>query len=227
MIYLRKGERMEGVNKTIGNNLIKLRKSAKLTQMEVAEKFNYSDKTISKWETGESLPSVDVLCDVASFYGVTLNDLISEGDITEVKQEKTAKPRLYNSHLIITMLGVSCVWFLAAVAYVLLLLIANINYLLCLLWAIPVSLVVLIVFNSIWGHFRYLFPILTVLLWSLFLCVFFQFASLGINVWPLWIAAVPLQIGIILWAALVKRPRDYIEQQKAAARERQNQNKNF
>jgi len=55
-------EEIKDFNKIIGHNLLKLRKNMKLTQMEVAEKFNYSDKSISKWEKGESLPSVDVLC---------------------------------------------------------------------------------------------------------------------------------------------------------------------
>ncbi|MCQ2564957.1 MAG: helix-turn-helix domain-containing protein, partial [Clostridia bacterium] len=118
---------MEDVNKIIGNNLTKLRKKAKLTQMELAEKFNYSDKTISKWETGESLPSIDVLCSVAEFYGVTLNDLASEEDITEIKKEKTKTPRAYSSHLIISLMSVSAVWFVAAITYVLLLLLGNIE----------------------------------------------------------------------------------------------------
>ncbi|MCQ2556025.1 MAG: helix-turn-helix domain-containing protein [Clostridia bacterium] len=198
---------MEGVNKIIGNNLIKLRKQAKLTQMELAEKFNYSDKTISKWETGESLPSIDVLCSVAEFYGVTLNDLASEEDITEVKQEKSSYVKLYHPHLIIALMSVSAVWFVAAITYVLLLLLGNIEYRLCFLWAIPASLIALLVFNCIWGRAKYLFPILTMLLWTLFICAFFQFAEFNINVWPMWIAAVPLQAGILLWAALLKKPK--------------------
>lgn len=68
---------MDDINKIIGKNLLKLRKSAKLTQMELAEKFNYSDKSISKWENGESLPSVEILHELSTFYGTTLNDLQS------------------------------------------------------------------------------------------------------------------------------------------------------
>ncbi len=205
---------MSDVNKIIGNNLTKLRKQAKLTQMELAEKFNYSDKTISKWETGESLPSIDVLYTVAEFYGVTLNDLTSEEDITEAKQEKTKTPRAYSSHLIISLMSVSAVWFLAALTYVLLLLIGNIDYRLCFLWAIPASLIVLLVFNCIWGRAKYLFPILTMLLWTLFICAFFQFSEFNINVWPMWIAAVPLQVGILLWAALLKKPKVKVEEKE-------------
>jgi transcriptional regulator with XRE-family HTH domain len=53
---------MRDVRQIIADNLIELRKVNKLTQLELAEKLNYSDKAISKWERGESLPDVEILC---------------------------------------------------------------------------------------------------------------------------------------------------------------------
>ena len=70
---------MENINIIIGKNLSNLRKQAKLTQMELAEKFNYSDKSISKWEAGDSMPSIEILNDLAKFYNVSL-DYIAERD---------------------------------------------------------------------------------------------------------------------------------------------------
>lgn len=209
---------MEEINSKIGKNLLTLRKKAKLTQMELAEKFNYSDKSISKWENGESLPSIEVLNELAKFYGVSLDSLInSNEEFEEIKPEKPQKqpkPKMFPTKLIVTLLSVSAVWFLATLAFVLVKLFLNINYGICFLWAIPASCIVLIVFNSLWGHYRYFFPILTVLLWSLIMCLHLQIWPIGINIWPIYILGIPLQVTIILWGALVKKPKGYLKKQK-------------
>ena len=62
---------MADVKITFAQNLISLRKQMKLTQIELAEKLNYSDKAVSKWERGESIPDVTVLMDIAKTFGVT------------------------------------------------------------------------------------------------------------------------------------------------------------
>ena len=69
---------MKPINERISENLTKLRKNAKLTQLEFAEQINYSDKAISKWEKGESLPSIDILEKICDFFNITLNDLTNE-----------------------------------------------------------------------------------------------------------------------------------------------------
>src|SRR5690554_6504635 len=64
--------------KTVANNLVNYRKDKNLTQMELAEQINYSDKVISKWERGESLPGIDALKTIADFYKISVDDLIQE-----------------------------------------------------------------------------------------------------------------------------------------------------
>ena len=59
----------------IANNIIELRKSKKWTQIELAEKLNYSDKAISKWERAESLPDVTVLQQIAALFSVSVDYL--------------------------------------------------------------------------------------------------------------------------------------------------------
>ena len=202
---------MEEINKKIGQNLLTLRKNTKLTQMELAEKFNYSDKSISKWETGESLPSIEILNELAKFYGITLDELINSNEISTAKpvQTKQPKPKMFPTHLIITLLSVSAVWLAATMVFVSLKIFMNINYTLCFMWALPLSCVVLIVFNSLWGRFRYLFIILSVLNWTLLASLHLQLLPFGFNVWPIYILGIPLQVGIILWGALVKKPKGY------------------
>ena len=60
----------------IGKNITRLRKLANMTQLELAEKLNYSDKSISKWEQGNGIPDVRILVQLAELFGVTLDDLV-------------------------------------------------------------------------------------------------------------------------------------------------------
>ena len=59
------------MKKTISNNMLIYRKRAGLTQAELAEKINYSDKAVSKWERGDGVPDVAVLCEMAEIFGVS------------------------------------------------------------------------------------------------------------------------------------------------------------
>ncbi|MBR4999229.1 MAG: helix-turn-helix transcriptional regulator [Clostridia bacterium] len=210
-------EENKDFNAIIGKNLLRLRKDKKLTQMEVAEKFNYSDKSISKWEKGESMPSVDILCELAKFYGVSLDDLTHENEIlptienkTANKKEKKRTPRMFSTRLMVTLLSVGAVWLCATILFVLLKIFADINYYMTFMWSGVLSLIVLIVFNAIWGRMRYLFPILTFLLWLILASLHVQvFIHSSFNIWPVYFLGIPLQILIILWGALIKKPKGY------------------
>lgn len=206
-------EENKDVNKIIGRNLSVLRKSKKMTQMEMAEKFNYSDKSISKWESGESLPSVEILYNIAKFYNVTLDDLVNENLSLTDTHEQTSKPkRIFPARLIITLLAVSAVWLLATVLFVCFKITMDINIPIIFLWAVPASCIVLIIFNSIWGR-QYLLPIiLSVLVWSTLVC--FHIQLIQYQVWIIYILGVPLQVAIILWGALINKPRPKKEKVK-------------
>ena len=142
-------EEIKDFNTIVGKNLLKLRKDKKLTQMEVAEKFNYSDKTISKWEKGESLPSVEVLCELADFYGITLNELTSENQPNQTNESKSSNknkknktPRMISTRLMITLLSVGAVWLLATILFVVLKLCLDVNYYMSFMWAGVASCIV-------------------------------------------------------------------------------------
>ncbi|MBQ6065440.1 MAG: helix-turn-helix transcriptional regulator [Clostridia bacterium] len=68
-------------------NLIKYRKLNGLTQLELADCLNYSDKSVSKWERGDGMPDVFVLARIALLYGISVSELIGETD----KSKKTAE----------------------------------------------------------------------------------------------------------------------------------------
>lgn len=60
----------------LGESLLNARKSKGLTQEAVAEKLGVSRQTVSKWETGETLPDIRQSKRLAALYGVTLDELI-------------------------------------------------------------------------------------------------------------------------------------------------------
>ena len=64
------------LRKTIGKNIALYRKANKDTQASLGEKLSYTDKAVSKWERGESIPDVYVLSCIAELYGITVSDEI-------------------------------------------------------------------------------------------------------------------------------------------------------
>ncbi len=198
-------EENKDVSKIIGKNLLTLRKSRKLTQLELADKFNYSDKSISKWETGESLPSIEVLYDLSRFYNVSLDSLTrDEPIIAEELPKKKEKDKMFPSKLIITLLAFTSVWLLATVLFVCVQIVFNRSLGMIFMWAVPLSCIVLIIFNGIWGKPYLLFYILTVLIWSTLVSIHLQLSNYGL--WIIYILGIPLQIVVILWGALIKKP---------------------
>ena len=108
-------ENYNEINKKIAQNLAYYRKEAGLTQAELAEKINYSDKSVSKWEQGNGVPDVYVLLQLAHLYGVTLNDLVGEEAEEKIREKKQ---RRYGFHVLIMLLSSGIVWLLATYFFV-------------------------------------------------------------------------------------------------------------
>ena len=188
---------MNNLNYIVAKNLSDLRKKNGLTQAELAEKLNYSDKAVSKWEKGESLPGVEVLYKLSKLYEVSLDYIVGE---------ETAKPsptpNTRRKHNIITLLSVLAVWLLATVIYIFCEIFAGIKPWLAFCWAVPASFVVALVFDVIWHRNSLFFLIVSLLMWSLLLCFCLQF--LNYNIWIILGIGVPLQAAVLLWWRLVK-----------------------
>lgn len=190
---------MKTTKEIIAENLVYLRKSRGLTQLEVAEKLNYSDKSVSKWEHGETMPDIEVLKKIADLYQVNIDYIVSDSPKEEkIKLFKKSQDR--QNQIIISLLGISFVWILAAVVFVYAKVILSTNYWLAFLWAIPVSMMVLFYFNKLWGKRIYMFIILSIFTWSILLCFYLQF--LPYNIWLIFTIGLPIQVAIILWSQL-------------------------
>ena len=74
---------LEELRLITASNIIKLRTGAGMTQAELGQRLNYSDKSISKWERGEAIPDAFVLTQMAELFGVTVDYLLSSHDAWE------------------------------------------------------------------------------------------------------------------------------------------------
>ena len=188
--------RMKDINLVIGNNIKELRKANKLTQNDLAEKLNYSNKAISRWESGEVIPDVNTLNNICELFNIPISQMFEEK--IEHKPINTKKDYKLNTKLAITLLSILMVWLAATTLYVTLLLTKNIYFWKVFILAIPLSCVVGIIFNAIWGKTNIMFMLITVLIWSTMVSIYILL--LKYNIWPIFFIGIPLQIGIMLWA---------------------------
>lgn len=171
----------------VSTNIAKLRKYHNYTQLELAEKIGYSDKSISKWERGEALPDLIVLVKLANLFDVSLNDLILDDSI-KLKKKLNKKRKA-----LITILSFGLTWLIATIVYVLLeLIIPNSYSWLSFIYAIPISMIVLVVFTALWWRHIYLFISVSLLYWSIALSLFISIPN--DKIWLVFILAIPLQI---------------------------------
>ena len=84
---------MDDWKHVVAANLVRLRKANQLTQLQLAEQLHYSDKAVSKWERGESLPDLAVMKQLADFYGIRIDDFLNDPEAPqEVRAEDTPAP---------------------------------------------------------------------------------------------------------------------------------------
>ena len=190
---------MQNVKETIAKNLVALRKSRKYTQQELAEKLNYSDKAISRWEHAETLPDIETLCKICDIYGVRFEYLLQE------EQPRKNNPYIIKTEVpsrIVTMcIAVCAVWIAAFIAYIYTNAIFGNNGWKIFIWAIPVSCIVCQMYNKIYfmnNAFRCV--MYSVAQWTLILALYLQL--LEHNIWMLFITGVPIQAVIILTTIL-------------------------
>ena len=190
---------MENLNFIIAKNLTELRKKNKLTQLELAKLLNYSDKAVSKWENGESVPGIEVLCKLSKIYNVSLDFIV--GEKTNA-QPVNITPPIRKKRNIITLLSILAVWFVAVLFYTAFDIFSNLKIWILFCWAVPASTIIAIVFDAIWNNHRKLFWLVSALIWSMLVCTSLQFFDY--NIWQILFIGIPLQLATILWNKLLK-----------------------
>ena len=185
---------MDDLKPIIARNIASLRQQAGLTQAGLADALHYSDKAVSKWERGESIPDVGVLKQIADMFHVTVDSLLTDArtenpqPVSAAQPVTVVQPRTRRLIAAITLVGV--------VALALLMFIILRTWLVGV-YVLPVAAIVWLVFNSLWFERRRNFAIVSVLMWTVLLCVCATLAYCRLPRWEVMLLGLPGQA--IVW----------------------------
>ena len=206
----------EKLKNQLGSNIAAHRKRFGLTQAALAEKLNFSDKAVSKWERGESIPDVVTLARLAELFDVPMDVLVRDKD--ELPKDIGSVERVMGKYVekrlkrkadkkIIQKLSSVLVWFVALLAYVVLATLDVPNAGAGFLYALPVNCIVLIALRSAWHDYRANLLLISILTWGCLLSIHgsvFVFANF--NAWKIYLLGIPGQLAIFLWGRLFRAP---------------------
>lgn len=202
----------DALKAVIAANIAELRKKNGMTQQDLAARLNYTDKAISKWERGESIPDVLVLKQIADMYGVTVDYLLTDVHeetkpaVPEETTDDTLKKRQsLRTRGFVTGMSVLLVWIAALVLFIVFDT-ASLDYRsnwVVFACAVPASFIVWLVMNSIWFNRRRNYLIISLLMWSILALIYIPvllFADR--NLWLIFSLGIPGQAIIIMWSRL-------------------------
>ena len=200
----------EKLKNQLGANIVMYRKRSGLTQAKLAERLNYSDKAVSKWERGESMPDVLTLVQLAELFDVKVDDLIRDPEeipentggpiehVMEAAVEKTLK-RKANKRVILSLSSLLA-WFVALLVFVVVSSLDIPRSWIAFLYAIPADAIVQLSLRSAWGDFRWNKTLISILMWGGLLSLY---ASLKlfvhVDIWKLFLLGIPGQLAVLLW----------------------------
>ncbi len=198
---------MKDIKSIVSANLSALRKQKGITQAELAEKLNYSDKAISRWEKGDTLPDLNVLGEICEFYGITMNDLTSE-DCT-APQKDHRKKQHFAYRMWMCLLAGSAVWLFATIWFVYYLVGSDKNLWIAFVWAIPISCGVVMLIGRMAFNWIVHLVIGSVTVWSAVSAIIFQiyfFTEIGGGnaIWFLYLVGIPLQAMLFMFQRVWK-----------------------
>ena len=104
---------MKNIREIISHNIVSLRKQQGMTQLDLAQKVNYSDKAVSRWEKGEVMPDVETLQSISEAFNVPLAYLFEEHQ--KVSDSIVESER---NELLVKILMVLAVWTVATIVFV-------------------------------------------------------------------------------------------------------------
>ena len=199
----------EKLRRQLGANIAAYRKRYGWTQAGLAEQLNYSDKAVSKWERGESVPDVQTLVQLAELFDITVDDLLQDPNVVpennskvsramENAVEKTLKRKADKG--IILKLSSLLVWFVALLLFVVFSSVKVENSWVAFVYALPVNAIVLLSLRSAWRDFRWNQALISVIVWGSLASLY---ATLRVfahaNIWRIFLLGIPGQLAVFLW----------------------------
>ena len=209
--------RTENLKAVIAGNIADLRKNKNMTHMDLAQKLNYTDKAISKWERGESIPDVIVLKNIADLFDVTVDYLLTSEhpepiQVSEDAAETSKKHQSLRTRGFVTGMSVLLVWLVATVLFMIFDMVGDeaISHWLIFVYAVPASMVLWLVMNSIWFNKRRNYPIISMLMWSVLASVYVTVWRIAnYNAWIIFMLGIPGQAIVVMWSRLKQSGDNY------------------
>lgn len=183
------------LRKTVAKNIAAYRKAHHDTQLDLATKLNYSDKSVSKWERGESLPDVYILSQIAELYGVSVSALIGE-----IQPPRESKPHY---HMFILLLSLALTMAVATLLFSMFM-ICKVDYpaWMFFVYALPVCSIICIVFTSLWWGILWQGVSVSALIWTLGLSLYLSFELENVSL--IFLVCAALQVLTLLWEGFRK-----------------------
>lgn len=205
----------EKLKAILGSNIAVYRKRQGLTQAGLAEKLNYSDKAVSKWERGESMPDVLTLVQLAELFSVSVNDLLTDpnrlpeetGAVVQ-KMEKAVEKTLKRKADKQSILGLSSllVWFVAMLLFVIISSLGIPKSWMAFIYAIPANAIVLLSLLSAWRDFRWNKALVSIIVWGALLSLYISLLLFAhINIWKIFLLGIPGQLAVFFWFRLFRK----------------------
>ena len=212
---------LEKLKRQIGTNIALQRKNAGLTQAGLAEKLNYSDKAVSKWERGDSMPDILTLVQLSELFEVSVDDLLSDpnalpgnpGSLEKAMSQVSEKAlkRKANKNVILA-LSSTLVWFIALLFFVVISSFGIPCSWIAFIYAIPINAIVLLSLRSAWRDFRWNRVLISVIVWSTLLALYLSFLLfLHFQMWKLFLLGIPGEVAITLWFRLFRVPKQELQ----------------
>ena len=185
---------MDDLKVITASNIINLRTAKGMTQAELGELLSYSDKSVSKWERAEAVPDAYVLKKMSEIFGVTVDYILNFHD-EWVPPESIKKAERGFRSKVITAVAIAGIWTLAFLIYIIGWLLES-NWWLLFIYALPVSLITLLVLNSVWESGKNNRHIIHALVASIFLTIYLTFISY--NPWQILLLLIPAELIVFL-----------------------------
>lgn len=183
----------KSLREIIAENILTLRKKHKLTQIELAEKINYSDKAVSRWEKSEVVPDVETLQSIGKVFNVSVNYMLEDHSADESTQTKIKREI---NRVALMFFAILSIWLIATIVFVYMEVIYDYTFWQVFVWAVPVTSAIGLICCEKWGKHTLAIMISSVFIWSLIASIYLQLLSM--NLWLIFIIGVPLQCLIIV-----------------------------
>ena len=203
----------------IGANIAMQRKRAGLTQAGLADKLNYSDKAVSKWERGESMPDVLTLMQLAEQFEISVGELLEDPNqlpgnpgklekaMTQVSEK--ALRRKANKNVILG-LSSTLVWFVALLVFVVISSFDLPYSWIAFFYAVPINAIVLLSLRAAWHDFRWNRALISIIVWGFLVSIYTTFlVFLRFNMWKMFLLGIPGEIATTLWFRLFRPEKDH------------------